>query len=100
MPVGAVVEVGGSPGPVVRPRHPGSEEEENILQLHWRVERVQLTLWPQLCQAVSRGWAFPLSQHQVPSWGQETSRGSQAGPHKLPPSLLQPQPHLDVGVPG
>lgn len=32
MRVGAAAEVGGGPGRGVRPRHPGLEEEESILQ--------------------------------------------------------------------
>ena len=59
----------------------------------------QLALELQPCWGVSRNGASPQSQPRVPSWGQEMPGGSQAGPHKLPASPPQPQPHLDVEVP-
>lgn len=98
MLVGAAAEVGGGPGRGVRPRHPGLEEEESIL--HWKAEAAQLAPGLRPCRGLSRDWASLLSRPRLPSWGRKTPWCGQAGPHKLPASLPQPQPRVDVGVPG
>lgn len=90
--------VGGGPGQGASPRRPEEEEEANIL--HWRAEVERRARGLKLCQGVPRNGAFLPSQPQVLSRGQEIPGDSRAGLHKLPASPPQPQPHLDVGVPG
>lgn len=97
-PEGAVEGAGGGPGQEAHPHHPGQEEGVGIL--HWKAAEVQLALWLQPCQGVSRGWASSPSQLRVSSLGQEAPRGGHAGPHKPPASLPPPQPHRGAGVPG